>query len=506
MVARPPPNAYDLRYREACDLYNHALYQAFPDNDKNGLNLSGGVRQLPGGNLSLILKTDTLSWDYANFEGLFPADSYAVRGFAVRNRSAGLGMPLVGLTRKSIESPNGGAPPITAFLRMSGDLREYQQGRSQAFLELYSALDDAKTQVKDKSVPLETDITTPLAYKLNDSQLWTLGEKRFLTGADIPLRVLLIQPYEPGRIPVVFVHDTASSPVWWAEMLNSLRADSDIRKKFQFWFYQYNSSNIVTLSAAELRETLAEMVNRLDPQQKDPALQNLVVIGHSQGGLLTKMTAVNPGEDLFKSISDTSFEGMNATPEVKDIVRRLLLFKPLPLVKRVVYIATPHRGSYLSKDWVRSLVRKVVTLPYNIVLNNQEFLSTLRTQLKLPDSVKGKIPTSLDGMSEENPLLKALVALPTAPGVSAHSIIAVKPEMDIITGNDGVVEYKSTHIDGVESEFIVRAPHSCQSHPFVIEEVRRILLKHVGFENAWQAPAETVSGQAALMPPKNPAP
>jgi hypothetical protein len=194
------------------------LYQAFPVNDNNGLDLSGGVRQLPGGNLSLILKTDTLAWDYANFEGLFPADSYAVRGFTVRNRSAGLGMPLVGLTRKSLESPNGGALPITAFLRVSGDIKEYQQGRSQAFLELYSALDDAKTQVKDKSVPLETDITTPLAYRLNDSRLWTLGERRFLTGADIPVRVLLIQPYEPGRIPVVFVHGTASSPVWWAEM------------------------------------------------------------------------------------------------------------------------------------------------------------------------------------------------------------------------------------------------------------------------------------------------
>jgi len=501
----PPPSAYDLRFREACDLYNHALYQAFPANDNNGLNLSGGLRQLPGGNLTLTLKTDTLSWDYANFEGLFPADSYAVRGFTVRNRAAGLGMPLVGLTRKSTESPNGGALPITAFLRVSGNLKEYQQGRSQAFLELYSALDDARTQVEERSVPLETDITTPLAYKLNDAHLWTLGERRFLTGTDVPLRVLFIQPYEPGRIPVVFVHGTASSPVWWAEMLNSLRADSEIRKKFQFWFFQYNSSKIVTFSAAELREALAEMIDRLDPQQKDPALRNLVVIGHSQGGLLTKMTAVDPGDTLFKSLSGTSFEEMKATSEMKTLTRRLLFFEPLPFVKRVVYISTPHRGSYLSKDWVRSFVRKVVTLPYNVVFNSQEFLSTLSTQFNLPDSVKGKTPTSLDGMSPENPLLQALVALPTAPGVSAHSIIAVKPGMDIETGNDGVVEYKSAHIDGVESEFIVRSAHSCQSHPFVIEEVRRILLKHIGIESAWQAPAETVPEQAASKPPKQPA-
>jgi len=501
----PPPSAYDLRFREACDLYNHSLFQAFPVNDNSGLNLSGGMRSLLGGNLPLVLKTETLAWDYANFEGLFPADSYAVRGMAVRNRSAGLGMPLVGLTRKSSESPNGGALPISAFLRMSGSLKDYHQGKSQAFLELYSALDDAKTKVNDKSVPLETDITTPLAYKLNESFLWTLGEKRFLTGSAVPRRMLLIQPYEPGRIPVVFVHGTASSPVWWAEMFNSLRADSEIRKKFQFWFFQYNSSQLVALSAAELRETLAEMVNQLDPQHKDPALRNAVVIGHSQGGLLTKMSAVDPGDDLLLSLSESKFEDIKASPEIKEQIRRLLLFEPLPFVKRLVYISTPHRGSYLSKDWVRSLMRKVVTLPYNLVFNSQEYLQTISTQFKLPDSIKGKMPTSLDGMSPENPLLQALAKIHPENGTKAHSIIAVKPEMEIATGNDGVVEYQSAHIDGVESEFIVRASHSCQSHPFVIEEVRRILLEHIGVDTAWQAPAETVSKHLDSMPLEQPA-
>jgi len=57
----PPPSAYDLRFREACDLYNQSLYQAFPANDNNRLDLSGGVRQLLGGNLTMALKSHTLS-------------------------------------------------------------------------------------------------------------------------------------------------------------------------------------------------------------------------------------------------------------------------------------------------------------------------------------------------------------------------------------------------------------------------------------------------------------
>ena len=49
-------------------------------------------------------------------------------------------------------------------------------------------------------------------------------------------------------------------------------------------------------------------------------------------------------------------------------------------------------------------------------------------------------------------------------------------------GDDGVVEYKSAHIEGVESELVVRSHHSVQGHPDAIEEVRRILLLHAGID------------------------
>ena len=478
---KAPPTPYDKDDRVACELYNRSLWQAFPVNKDGSIRFLGDARNLTGGSLSLEIKTDTLSWDYDKFEGFFPSESYELRGFTVRNRTAGLGMPLFGILRESTESPNGGALPITGLLRLPGSFSAYLHGDSRAVLELYSVLDTEEIELNDRMVPLETDITTPLAYRLNDSSLWTIGERRFLSGAEVPLRLLLIQPYEPGRIPVVFVHGTASSPVWWAEMVNSLRADPEIRKQFQFWFYQYNSSNLITLSAAELREAMSERVKQLDPQNQDPALHNMVVIGHSQGGLLTKMTAVNSGSDLWNAIINEGVEEMDIKPEMDKFARRLLFFEALPFVTRVVFISTPHRGSYLTKDWVRSLVRNIIRLPSDIF--NADSWNSMSARFKLPQSMKDEIPTSIDGMSADNPLLEALAALPLAPGVTGHSIVAVKPGMDIADGNDGVVAYKSAHIEGVESEFIVRAEHSCQDHPFVIEEVRRILLKHVGINN-----------------------
>ena len=90
------------------------------------------------------------------------------------------------------------------------------------------------------------------------------------------------------------------------------------------------------------------------------------------------------------------------------------------------------------------------------------------------------IPTALDNMDASNPFIKALSATPIAPGVKAHSIIPVKGDGPVEDGNDGVVEYKSAHIDGVESELVVRSGHSTQATPQTIEEVRRILYEHAG--------------------------
>jgi len=73
--------------------------------------------------------------------------------------------------------------------------------------------------------------------------------------------------------------------------------------------------------------------------------------------------------------------------------------------------------------------------------------------------------TSIDNMTPSNRFVLTLVTIPVAPQVAAHSIIAVKGEGPVAQGNDGVVAYKSAHIDGVESELVVHLGHSAQGHP-----------------------------------------
>jgi hypothetical protein len=107
-------------------------------------------------------------------------------------------------------------------------------------------------------------------------------------------------------------------------------------------------------------------------------------------------------------------------------------------------------------------------------------LLKLKDTIRLPKALREGVPTSLNGMSTDNPFMLTLAEIPTAPGIKAHSIIAIKGDDQPPKGADGVVEYTSAHVDYAESEFIVRSGHSCQGNPLTIEEVRRILLEHLG--------------------------
>lgn len=476
------PGHYDRRFRFACDLYNRALGKGLATGKKGRMEFKDCVRELPEGRLSITLKGNFLPWPMEDFQDVTPADDYAVRGLTVRNRTPGIGSPLVAIHKKTPEAPKGLPIPITAFLRLEGDVSDLENGSEKASLELYSAYEEADITINDHLVPLETDSTAPLAYRLEDDRIWKQGLRNFLTVKKQDPELVHIQPYQPDRIPVVFVHGTASSPVWWAEMWNTLRSDSVLRKRYQFWFFKYNSSIPVLISAAELRHTLSETAVKLDPDGKNPYFNQMVVVSHSQGGLLTKMCVVETGDELWYALFSESYEDLDAEPEIKEQIREYLCVEPLPFVKRVVYISTPHRGSFLAKSWVRNLVRRFVKLPRNILTGDSAIYGNLFRQSKIPRELRGRTVTSVDGMSPKSPILKTLSEIPVASGVTAHSIIAVKGDEDPKTGNDGVVEYASAHQEGVASEFIVRSGHSCQGNPLTIEEVRRILLEHISVE------------------------
>jgi pimeloyl-ACP methyl ester carboxylesterase len=359
-------------------------------------------------------------------------------------------------------------------------------GQIKGQLELY-ANDQAKTvNVEGRLQPLEIDPTAAYGYRLNNNPMYSMEILNFIKGGlfagAIPQDrakdgLFTVYPYRPGKIPLVLVHGTASSPLRWAEMINEFEGDPQIREKYQVWLFLYDSANPVAYSAGVLREALENAVHEFDPEGKDAALQEMVVIGHSQGGLLTKLTAIDTGNRFWDLASNTPFDKIKVSPDVEAMLKRTLFFKPLPFVKRVVFIATPQHGAMAAaSEWVTGLVAKLVTLPQNMMRGFAQAAAAtgdekLLAKLRRP-------PTAADNMNPNNPGLKAMAAIPVT-AVPAHSIIAVEGDGPHEEGDDGVVAYQSAHIDEAVSEKVVRWDHSCQGQPEVVEEVRRILLEHL---------------------------
>ncbi len=368
----------------------------------------------------------------ANF---VPVADLEVYGLRSRFRTAGIGAPLAAnaavrrprsldrISRAASEDPgHGGARgrrrSTTAHHRSTFAVR----------LDLHSDPDPQTLSIGSQKVPLEREQTATIAAMLADSPIWKQELQIFLGGVtNLNLdegRLVATRPHHPGRIPVVFVHGTYSSPGRWAEMVNVLDNDPRLHARFEPWFFFYNSSNPIIYSSYLLRKNLIEAVKQMDPTGGDTCLRDMVVIGHSQGGLLTKMTVVDSGDSFWRNASKKPFEEVQMKDELREMVRQIAFVEPLPFVHRVVFISTPHRGSYLaSRDLVRRLIASLVSLPKRVTNLTTALASTDPSAFAVTDL--GTM-TAIDNMSPKHRFVKTLAGLPIAPGVVAHSIIPVK--------------------------------------------------------------------------------
>ena len=474
-----PPSPFDLRVRVAGDLYNWGLMQGLIVNTNARVEMASGPRDTPPGVVAVQFTYTNFPIRLDQITAFYAADEFIVRGLSTRNRDSGLGAPLIAVAENVGRFKERRSAPATVFLRVSGNIHDWSAGKMTATLELYSAFEATKIEVNGRTVPIQTDTTVPIAQGLNNSPIWSLGIEQFFSPEErVKTGIRPMQPYTPGRIPVVFVHGTASSPVWWAEMWNTLRADPVIRERYQFWMFNYASGKPITMSAGILRNDLMTQDKIFDPENKDAALQHMVVIGHSQGGLLAKLTATDTGDKLWQLVSKTNIDELQIDVPTRELLRDNFFFKPLPCVSRVIFISTPHRGSYQNTSFVQNLLNRFMKFPSDL-MDASANLMKLKDTLNLPPALRKGVPSSLNGMATDNPFMLALADIPVAPGIKANSIIAIKGDDQPPHGADGVVQYASAHVDYAESEFIVRNGHSCQGNPLTIEEVRRILLENL---------------------------
>ena len=427
-------------------------------------------------------------WKPDDVDQLILCSDFEVGGLPSKTYQHGVGVPLIAI-RKSDRSgpgaekfhPSEMAFPLTAFLRPVSRLRETRgDDPRECVLELVDPVRQTKVGAAPE-LPVESDLTTPLAYMWSKADLskyrWSglLRPEQNMDRAGL----MLIRPYEPGKIPVVMVHGLVSTPLVWIPMLNELLGNPRIQEKYQFMLYMYPTGVPLPIAAAGLRETLLEAEKTFCPGGSDPAFGQMVLVGHSMGGLLAHAMVVESGDGFWQLNTDRPFdERLQGPPKVLEELRRYMFFRPLPFVRRVVFLGTPHRGSDLS----RGLVGRVSAG----LINDPDHIADLLAQItrQNPGAFNPRqfrrLPSSIETLETNGEMLLALLAMKPGPAVTFHSIIGSLRPVPLKSTTDGIVSYSSSHFDGATSEVVVRSDHGVQANPLAILEVRRILLEHAG--------------------------
>ncbi len=496
-------NSYDPAFRGACDLYNASLEAALRSVKKQG-KLKPGAQfavEAKGQQWDVTIEPRNVPWPAGDIDRFEFVSDYEIHGLKNVFHTYGLGVPLIAVRKQHSQADPiekhyapGLSFPVTAFLRCLPDEDAVLAGapvaggkvHHRAVLELYDPLQSTAAFAQNRQVPLESDITTPLAYALNDPAFTQLDQPT--TGLLYPDRVkklagiYMLEPYKPEKIPVLMIHGLWSSPITWMEMFNDLRGDPELRQNYQFWFYLYPTGQPFWRSATQLREALTDLRTTVDPLKQDAALDQMVLVGHSMGGLIANMQVVNSRDDFWHIVSDKPIAELKGDQKTRLALDQTFYFHASPSVRRIITIGTPHRGSYFSNDVTRYIADKLISVPERMTarfamlrLSNPGFFR---------DTQMIDTATSLDSLSPQAPILPVLVSAQRPPWIKYDNIVGRLPRDDwqvrLFGDGDGVVPYESAHLDFANSEIDVPAEHDeVHRHPQTILQVRTILKEHL---------------------------
>jgi pimeloyl-ACP methyl ester carboxylesterase len=235
---------------------------------------------------------------------------------------------------------------------------------------LYDPFQDASHVAGQQPITLAYDRTTPMAVQMARRDLMTLELSGLFESdferADVDAGLDLLHPYEPGKIPVVFVHGLVSSPRAWLQTINEFRNTPELASRYQFWVFLYPTGKPLPTSAARLRDSLTEARDTVDPDGNDVAFDRMVLVGHSMGGLLSKMMTQDSTLVLWDAAITVPRHEFRAPPDIQKTHDDVLIYRRQPSVSRVVLIATPHRGSPIADSGFGQVVSDLVRRPVQL--------------------------------------------------------------------------------------------------------------------------------------------
>jgi pimeloyl-ACP methyl ester carboxylesterase len=431
-----------------------------------------------GGPISVPVMHTGFAWHPGDFQRLDIANDAMSKPLTRAQRRPGIGVPVVVQRfhpdQRSRFVRDRAAFAATVVLRTDSRPGEVPS----PVLEICEPVRADWKEVGDNTMALAADFTAPLGIVAGEA-IDTSWEG-FLRPGDLApeaVGLIFLEPYQPGKIPVVFVHGLLSDPATWLDLVNDLRACPGVAQNYQFWAFRYATGQAFVKSAAELRRDCNEAIQVCDPHGVDPALRRMVLIGHSMGGLVSKLQVTHSDSMLWSTVSDCPPHSLRMDDTTRRIVYERLFFEPQPFVERVIFIGTPHGGSSIASRSAGRIGSMLVRHPPE----DQRRLAQLNRDNPgmLKPAIGNRLPTSIDLLQPDSPTLMSVRLLRVSPRVHLHSIIGTGRPMLVSGPADGVVPVESARHAGVDTELFVDTTHNkLHRHPDTVREVACILSEH----------------------------
>ena len=418
------------------------------------------------------------------FDALIPTDRIILKNIELERKfRKGVGGSMVG---HHAQNKKGGPSekfvgdsgldiPVNALLNFPND--------TQAVLVLRDLLKVDAVQVSGESVPLAADWSVAVGYLYRDAPKGSIGFMGMLRPDKYSAMsgLFLLERFDPDKIPLILVHGLMSSAETWINLINQFLSDPVLRHRYQVVLFQYPTGYSIGFNGRVLRKNLAEFQDTFDPKRRNPNMRKMVVVCHSMGGNLTDLQIRNSGNALVNLNFVVPIADLDTSAKKKKDLESLLVFTANPDIERVIYLATPHRGSKISVKWFARLGSRVIRLPGQLLSSTTSELSGLSHLTPIGEKQLTEKHDSLISLHPSNPNFPVILQMPVGKGTTYHSIIGqVNQSKPIIKGDDKVVWYRSSHLTGAASEKIVDASHTHITHnPAAINEVHRLLYLHI---------------------------
>jgi PGAP1-like protein len=439
---------------------------------------------IDGRRVTVILRDAANSNHPPIFDQLIASERLAIRGLRQRQVRAGLGGRLVCQQEPDRVSPLGRyTVPEKQQVARTAVFKSVSLSTGRIEILLVDPSKTDRMELDGRSWEIGGDFSAPFAAIASRTrfvfQRWQ-GLFRMEHYANRQ-GIFFLEPYDPEKIPVLMVHGILSSPLMWRDLTNRIMGDPILQKKYQIWHYTYATGFPILTSANMLRDQL-DSVNVALQRAGLPPHKPIVLIGHSLGGLLSKMMVSESHDLIWNQFFRVSPDQLQLTPADRDWVQHLMFFKPRHDISRVIFMASPFKGSKTADIILFRFSSRLVRFPAELQGHHYRVFTlnrSLMVRSKENRLIAERQPSSIDLLSPESPETVALGQLKVSPGIPFHLIIGVRHGSDVRNSSDGIVAYSSSHLEGAESELDVQTGHTVTSSPKTESEVLRILNLHL---------------------------